>query len=228
MLGVKNYVFQKHQNILVHFFELAEKGKTLPGDSPGHMDGWGIGFYQGGKARFHKSGGSLIDEKQEFFEICRRIRSSKILLVHIRKSAWKETSKTVHAHPFLIGNILFTHNGTIRDFMALRKKISFNPPPLGAKDSEVYFHYMMSFAPIGLVKGFRRAINNIKKKHRYTSLTCLFTDGDFLYGFREYTRDPWYYSLYYAFDGETKIFSSQPISPNLKWKMLPKGRLFLF
>lgn len=228
MLGLKNYVFQKHQIILKNFFELAENGKTLPGDTPGHLDGWGIGFYKGGKARVHKSGGPVIEEKQEFFETCKRIRTSKILLIHFRKSAWKGTSKAPHAHPFSMGDILFTHNGTIRDFMALRKEIPYDPPPIGAMDSEVYFHYIMSIAPLDLIKGFRRAINHIRAKYQYTSLTCLFTDGDLLYGFRDYTKYPWYYSLYYALDGETKIFSSQPISPGLQWKMLPKGRLLVF
>ncbi len=228
MLGLKDYDFQKHQDMLKNFFELAENGKTLPGDPPGHLDGWGIGFYKGGRARVHKSGRPVIEEKLEFFETCRRIRTSKILLIHFRKSAWEGTSKAIHAHPFSNGDILFTHNGTIRDFMDLRKEILSAPPPVESKDSEVYFHYVMSFAPLDLIKGFRRAVNHIRARYRYTSLTCLFTDGALLYGFREYTQYPWYYSLYYALDGETKIFSSQPISPDLHWKMLPKGRLLVF
>jgi glutamine amidotransferase len=228
MLGLKNFVFRRHREILENFFELGEAGKTLPEDMPGHLDGWGIGFYQNGKAVVHKSGGSIVDEKQEFFETCERVKASRILLLHLRKSAWSGTSKTAHAHPFADRNILFTHNGTIRDFKDLRKEITHNPPHPEAMDSEVYFRYVMNFAPLGLTEAFRRATHHIKTSHTYSSLTCLFTDGNLLYGFREYTKDPWYYSLYYALAEETMIIASQPVFPCLPWKMLPKGKLFVF
>src|SRR4030042_2976014 len=141
MLGLKNFVFRKHREILENFFELAESGKTLPGDPPGHLDGWGIGYYKNGKAFVHKSGGSIVEEKQDFFKTCEKVGTSRILLLHLRKSAWSDTSSPVHAHPFAAGNILFSHNGTIRDFKSLRKEITHDIPHPGALDSEVSFHY---------------------------------------------------------------------------------------
>ncbi|OGP79110.1 MAG: hypothetical protein A2V86_13610 [Deltaproteobacteria bacterium RBG_16_49_23] len=228
MLGLKNFVFRRHQKILENFFELAKAGKFLPGDAPGHLDGWGIGFYKNGKAVVHRSGGSILEEKQEFFEICEKVKASKTLLLHLRKSSWSGTSKLVHAHPFASGNILFAHNGTIRDFKPLRKEITHDRPSPEALDSEVYFRYVMNFIPLGLAKGFRKAAGHIKTNHTHSSLTCLFADGNLLYGFREYTKDPWYYSLYYASDEEASIVASQPVSPSLRWKMLPKGKLFVF
>jgi glutamine amidotransferase len=228
MLGLKNFFFRRHKEILENFFELAETGKVLPGDTPGHLDGWGIGFYKNEKALVHKSGTSIVKEKEEFFETCERVKESKVLLLHLRKSAWSGTSKPAHAHPFVAGNILFAHNGTIRNFNTLRKEITHHPPHPEALDSEVYFHYVMNFAPLGLVKAFRRAARHIKTSHTYSSLTSVFTDGNLLYGFREYTKDPWYYSLYYAPAGEAMIISSQPVSQHLHWKMLPRGKLFAF
>jgi glutamine amidotransferase len=228
MLGLKNFVYQKHREILENFFELAEVGKIPPGNTPGHLDGWGIGFYKNGKAVVHKSGVSIVKEKQEFFETCERVKASKILLLHLRKSSWSETSKSAHAHPFAAGNILFAHNGTIRDFKTLHKKIIQDPPHPEMLDSEVYFRYIMSFISLGLAKAFPRAVRHIKTNHTYSSLTCLFTDGNLLYGFREYTKYPWYYSLYYSTSKEAMIISSQPVSPRLRWKMLPKGKLFAF
>lgn len=228
MLGLKNFVFRKHREILENFFELATSGKTPPGDPPGHLDGWGIGFYKNGKAVVHKSGGSIVEEKQEFFESCEKVKTSKILLLHLRKSSWRGTSKFAHAHPFATENILFAHNGTIRDFKPLREKIIHDPPPPEALDSEIYFRYVMNFVPLGLAKAFGRASYHIKKYHTYSSLTCLLTDGNLLYAFREYTKDPWYYSLYYAPAKEVIIVASQPVSPDLHWKMLPKGKLLIF
>ncbi|OGQ10815.1 MAG: hypothetical protein A2026_21840 [Deltaproteobacteria bacterium RBG_19FT_COMBO_46_12] len=228
MLGLKDFVFRRHREILENFFKLAESGKNLPGDTPGHLDGWGVGFYKNGKAFVHKSGSSIVKEKREFFDICERVKASRILLLHLRKSSWSGTSKLAHAHPFVAGNILFTHNGTIRDFKALRKRITHDPPHPEALDSEVYFRYVMNFAPLGLAKAIRKAACHIKTSHTYSSLTCLFADGNLLYGFREYTKNPWYYSLYYTPDQEATIVASQPVSPDLRWRMLPKGKLFTF
>src|SRR4030042_4234906 len=228
MLGLKDFVFRRHREILENFFKLAESGKNLPGDTPGHLDGWGVGFYKNGKAFVHKSGSSIVKEKREFFDICERVKASRILLLHLRKSSWSGTSKLAHAHPFVSGNILFTHNGTIRDFKALRKRITHDPPHSEALDSEVYFRYVMNFAPLGLAKAIRKAACHIKTSHTYSSLPCLFADGNLLYGFREYTKNPWYYSLYYTPDQEATIVASQPVSQDLRWRMLPKGTLFTF
>jgi glutamine amidotransferase len=228
MLGLKNFIFQRHREILENFFELAKTGKCPPGGTPGHLDGWGVGFYKDGKAVVHKSGGSIVEEKQKFFETCERVKASRILLLHLRKSAWSGTSEVAHAHPFAAGNILFAHNGTIRDFKALRKKIIQDSPPLEALDSEVYFHYVMNFAPLGLAKALRKAAIDIRTSHTYSSLTCLLVDGNLIYGFREYTKNPWYYSLYTASAEEATVVASEPVSPRLRWKMLPKGKVFVF
>lgn len=227
MLGLTNFVFRKHEGILTDFFELAESGKTLPEDSPGHLDGWGIGFYKNGTAVVHKSGHSIVKEKGAFFKICETVNTSNILLIHFRKSSWKGTSKLVHAHPFMAGNVLFAHNGTIRDFKTLRKKIILNPPPPQTLDTEVYLRYVMNFISLGLANAFQKAIRDIRSNHRYSSLTCLFSDGDRLYGFREYTRAPWYYTLYHARREEAAMISSQPVSKDLHWKMVPRRKLLV-
>jgi glutamine amidotransferase len=87
---------------------------------------------------------------------------------------------------------------------------------------------MMKFASLGAVKAFKKAVRHIKKYNSYTSLTCLFSDGNRLYGYREYSKNPEYYSLYYATFKGTAIISSQPLSPRLQWKMMRKAKLFIF
>jgi glutamine amidotransferase len=94
-----------------------------------------------------------------------------------------------------------------------------------ALDSEVYFRYMMKFASLGAVKALRKAVQHIKKYNSYTSLTCLFSDGNRLYGYREYRENPEYYSLYYATFEDSVVISSQPLSPRLRWKMLRKAKI---
>jgi len=229
MLGLKHFEYGRHKMILENFLALADTGNILPGDGPGHRDGWGIGYYKNGQAMVHKSGGSAAEEKREFCEICARIGHSKIILVHLRKSSWRGTSIANHAHPFSHAGILFAHNGTIRDYKTLLKEITEADKPYPqALDSEVYFRYVMNSASLGLEKGFRRAVQHIKKYNTYSSLTCLFSDGNKLYGYRECSEHPEYYSLYHAPFGDATLISSQPLSPHLQWKMLRKGTLSVF
>ncbi len=101
LLGIINYSFAVHKDILESFFALAETGKVLPGDPPGHKDGWGIGFYSEDKASVVKSGRSAAEEKERIFSELEKIFRSAVLIAHLRKSAWKDTSTERHAHPFL-------------------------------------------------------------------------------------------------------------------------------
>jgi predicted glutamine amidotransferase len=229
MLGLKNFEYGRHKEILENFLTLADAGKVPPGDGPGHLDGWGIGYYKDGQAVVHKSGGSAVEEKREFWETCARIDRSKVILVHLRKAAWPGTSTADHAHPFSHEGILFAHNGTVRDYKALLKEIRGQDQPCPeALDSEVYFRYVMNFASLGLENAFQKAVQHIRKYNSYSSLTCLFSDQNRLYGYREYSKHPEYYSLYHASFGDASLISSQPLSPRLRWKMMRKARLFVF
>jgi glutamine amidotransferase len=229
MLALKNFEFGRHKEILENFLALADTGNVPPGNDPGHHDGWGIGYYKNGQAVVHKSGGSAAKEKRDFWEICAGIDHSKIILVHLRKSSWAGTSIAEHAHPFSHEGFLFAHNGTVKDYETLLMEFTGrDKPPADARDTEVYFRYMMKFASLGAVKAFKKAVRHIKKYNSYTSLTCLFSDGNRLYGYREYSKNPEYYSLYYATFKGTAIISSQPLSPRLQWKMMRKAKLFIF
>lgn len=106
IFGIKHFDYTKHKELVENFFKLAEIGKTLKGDRPGHTDGWGIGYYKNGEAVIHKSGGSVIKEKNDFFSTLEKIAYSKVLIVHFRKSAWLGTNGAENSHPFRYKNIL--------------------------------------------------------------------------------------------------------------------------
>ncbi len=133
----------------------------------------------------------------------------------------------IHAHPFLYRGALFAHNGTVRNYKNLLKEIPGGNLLRQALDSEVYFRYIMSFAQLGLEKAFRKAVRRIKRNNAYSSLNCLFSDGHRLYGYREYSRQPGYYSLYHASVDGASIISSQPISRHGRWRMIGKGNLLV-
>ncbi len=227
MMALKPFDGRRHRGLLENFFRLAETGSTLPGDSPGHLDGWGIGYFHDGRAVVRKSGRSVVAEENNFFAVLEKIARSPILIVHLRKSSWSGTSSKIHAHPFRYQNTLFAHNGTIRDYRSLLKEIPERRSLTGALDSEVYFRYIMAFRKSGWERDFRKALQGIQTRNTYSSLTCLLADQTNLYAYREYRKNPEYYSLYSASSPDGTVVSSEPISSELQWKMIRRGRLFI-
>jgi predicted glutamine amidotransferase len=225
MLGVKNFDLRRHEEALRNFFDLARNGRTLPGDSPGHVDGWGIAYYAGGEPAVQKSGRSVVADEKRFWKTLETIGRSRVLLVHLRKSSWPGTSSPAHTHPFTWRKFSFAHNGTIRDYKKLLHELPPGEELRDALDSEIYFRYIMSFLSLGLEKAFPQAVRHIRKKNTYSSLNCIFSDGRRLYGYRDYRRNPEYYSLYRASQGGAGFISSEPVYPRARWKMIPGGEL---
>lgn len=217
MLGIKNFDFGKHQQILVDFIELSRIGKVPEGNPPGHNDGWGIGYYKNNKATVIKSGNPIIKDKNKILKILKSIKRTKILIVHMRKSSWKKTNTANNSHPFKYKNIILGHNGTIWDY----KKLIKNPNGL---DSKVYLQFIMTNYTGDITNAFNKSVSYLRKNSDYTSLTCLFSDGTKLYAYREYTKSPWYYTLYKTQVNNSAIFCSEPLS-DLKWKLLKKDSL---
>ena len=60
VLGITNFDYSKHEGMVARFCELARTGIVMAEDPPGHMDGWGLAFYQKGKLVVHKSGKSPV------------------------------------------------------------------------------------------------------------------------------------------------------------------------
>ena len=214
MMGITNFEYRKHKAIIDRFFALARTGAVPPKNAPGHLDGWGIAWYQNGKPKVVKSGGSIITERERFYKTIQRIRVTPVLILHLRKSAWEGTSTARHAHPFSDGRHVFVHNGTITDY---KKLIPAIVPRLrllaDSRDTEVMFHYIASQKPVAMSyeEKFIKAVKTIEKKNAYTSLSCLFSDGKVLYGYRRYSKLPQYYTLYQAVVGRSVIMSSEPL-----------------
>lgn len=226
LFGIKEFDLNTHRGILDAFLALAEKGNTLAEDPPGHLDGWGIGYYRDGKAIVHKSGGSLLDERGEYYDTLEKIGRSGILIVHLRKSAWKKTSTAEHAHPFADRNFVFAHNGTVRDYQKLLKDIPGAETQLsGALDTEVFFQYVISLSSGGMEAGFREAVSRIHNSNEYSALNSIFSDGTKLFAYRDYRKFPEYYTLYRAELGSSGIFSSEPLAPVRDWRLMEQKEL---
>lgn len=222
ILGITNFDYSRHQNIVARFCDLTRCGLVMAGDPPGHEDGWGLAFYQEGELVVHKSGVNLLAETDKVFRILSAAKRSPVMILHLRKSAWANTSSTRHAHPFHLDNTVFFHNGVVYDYQSLIPSITI--PGLGAdaRDTEVLFFHVMSGGAQDLGRDFLNSAALIKRQHKFSALNCLFSDGVKLFAYRDYAKEPDYYSLYKAFSDDSCFISSEPLDEHIRWEMMAK------
>ena len=222
VLGITHFDWSKHRKIVDRFCELAHSGVVMAGDPPGHMDGWGLAFYQDGQLVVHKSGVNLLEETDRIFAILNAAQSSPTMIMHLRKSAWANTSNTRHAHPFFLNNTVFFHNGVVYDYQGLLPDISIPGLSADARDTEVFFYHVMSGKAQDLAGNFLESVAKIKGDHKFSALNCLFSDGAKLFAYRDYAKEPDYYSLYRAHAENSWVISSEPLDEDLRWTMMAK------
>ena len=222
VLGITNFDCSRHQNIVERFCELARSGEVMAEDPPGHEDGWGLAFYQEGRLVVHKSGINLLEETDKVIGILSTAKSSPLMILHLRKSAWGDRYSTRHAHPFHLDNTVFFHNGVVYDYQGLIPDI--NLPGLGADalDTEVFFYHVMSGKSQDLGRAFLDTAALIKRNYKFSALNCLFSDGVKLFAYRDYAKEPDYYSLHKAFSDNSCLISSEPLDENMRWDMMAK------
>ncbi|MEJ2201483.1 MAG: class II glutamine amidotransferase [Desulfuromonadaceae bacterium] len=220
VLGITQFDMERHGPMITRFCQLARSGKVMAEDPPGHEDGWGLAFYEQGRLVVHKSGVNLLQETERVFGLLRELGSSPLLILHLRKSAWANTSNTRHAHPFYRDNTVFFHNGVVYDYQNLLPDIDLPELPADARDTEVFFYHILSRKGADLGEQFRASAAIIKSRYRYSALNSLFSDGQKLFVYRDYAREGDYYSLYRAGAANSRYFSSEPLDDALQWQMM--------
>lgn len=222
VLGITNYDYARHQKIVERFYVLAQNGVVMDEDPPGHEDGWGLAFYQEGRLVVHKSGVSILEEADRVNRILNAAKASPMMILHLRKSAWADSSNTRHAHPFHYDNTVFFHNGVVYDYQDLIPSITLPGLATDALDTEVFFYHFMSGATRGLGKAFLDTVALIQQKHKFSALNCLFSDGVKLFAYRDFAKEADYYSLFKAFTAGSWFISSEPLDKSMQWDMMAK------
>ena len=222
LLGITNFEYAKHEKLVKNFCQLAQGGMVMPGDPPGHGDGWGLAFYENGELVVRKSGGDLLLEAEQVTGALSRVGSTPVMILHLRKSAWKDTTCSRHAHPFFYKNIVFAHNGVVYEYERLLPDITIPGLADDALDTEVLFYHFISPQAEDLGRSFLETVSLIKEGFRFSALNCLFSDGRKLYAYRDYSKEPDYYSLYKSRAGASCIVSSEPLDEELRWEMMEK------
>lgn len=218
ILGLTQFDYARHRPLVEGFYALARCGAVMTGDPPGHGDGWGLAFYRQGRPVVHKSGLNLLEETDRIDAILRQAGRSPLLILHLRKSAWANTSSTRHAHPFHQGDSVFFHNGVVYDYQALLPRITVPGLEADARDTEVFFYHVLSGAAGDLGQGFLASVAHIRQWHRYSALNCLFSDGRTLFAYRDYAKEPDYYSLFKARVGDSRLICSEPLDGAAPWQ----------
>lgn len=220
VLGITNFDYARHRGIVERFCELARCGAVMAGDPPGHEDGWGLAFYREGGLVVHKSGACLLEETDKVLGPLSAVQTSPVMILHLRKSAWKNTSSARHAHPFHHDKTVFFHNGVVYDYQALLPAITLPGLEADARDTEVFFYHIMSGDRRDLGRAFLDSVATIKRQHTYSALNCLFSDGTKLFAYRDYAREANYYSLYKAFAQNSWLVSSEPLDESMQWDLM--------
>jgi predicted glutamine amidotransferase len=173
-------------------------------------DGFGVGWYSGENggppALFHGIGPAWSDPNLR--EIAAAVRSP-LFLAHIRASTGTPVQQT-NCHPFRYGNWLWLHNGSIREFPALKRDLQFAVDPRlfpaiqGSTDSETMFYLALTFGlraePVAAVERMVGFVESVGRAHGVeypVQMTVATSDGERVWGFR-YSTEGHSRSLFYS------------------------------
>ncbi|MHA2305942.1 MAG: class II glutamine amidotransferase [Candidatus Hodarchaeales archaeon] len=218
------------KEILLEFQNQAENGKVPPNLPPGHKDGWGITSSNPEKSSMipiEKQLGivyqsPLYKEMVDSFE-----KQPHIVLGHLRKASPQIPISFPNVHPFFLEEWAFIHNGTIYNAEALPRDSTLLLTSDNS-DSEIYFHFLVTQLrqreeSTKSLETIVSALESISVS--FSSLNCIFGNGEELFVVRWCDQLPEYYTLYYYELEEGIIIASEPIqSDNLDsgyWKEFP-------
>ncbi len=195
---------------------MAEVGKVPDqGDEEdGHRDGWGMvsfrmssPFYLGRSARpIH------IDPSfDQAVKGISNLETPNVLICHARRGT-EGATKLQNTHPFVADNLVFAHNGSVKEYHPRTVHV-----PRGDSDSaRVFSVFADKYSETHDVRGaLRSLLTESIRGHAFTGLIFLVSDGESLYGYREYGpgRDASYYNLMIARSANEVVLFQQSGMP---------------
>lgn len=192
-------------------------------------DGWGIAYYQNGRAKVEKAA-ERADTSRSFSPIIEKAKS-KVIIAHIRHATAGSICNE-NCHPFkkdlLNRDWVFAHNGTL-------EKLSGHNSTKGTTDSEIAFGMLLeqaeSYQNSGIIHG---TFSGIQKGIKFVLDSCsadstfnfLMSDGTIVYAFNHYPIKPIYYLKNEKDYGSAFLLSTQKLRGG-NWKELPADRLLM-
>jgi len=205
-----------------------------------HPHGWGIAWYQAGRVRVER--GLLPAHADQAFVEAARAARSRVVIAHVRDASVGPVSDA-NTHPFVHGQWIFAHNGTVarfKDVAKVRAQLEAEIDPVfrralrGQTDSERCFQIFLTrlaarrsaagvtlaevkTALLATTETIRRVAD--LSSARPSSLNFLVSDGRVLAASR-HGRD-----LHVAAAaGDEQVFAvaSEPIG-TADWQVVPEG-----
>lgn len=218
------------KEIFLEFQNQAEDGIVPPNLPPGHKDGWGItssNLEKTAMIPIERQLGSanqspLYTERVDSFE-----NQPHTVLGHLRKASPQIPISLPNVHPFFLEEWAFIHNGTVYNAETLPRDSSLLLTSDNS-DSEFYFQFLIT--QLKQRGEYTKSVDTIVSALEsisvsFTSLNCIFGNGEEMFVVRWCEQLPKYYTLYYYELEEGIIIASEPIrSNNLDfghWKEFP-------
>ncbi len=184
-------------------------------DGRGHVDGWGIYFDDGERRGYAGRDANSAFGNMQFLASAQKARDRHgIAIVHVRNAS-RGSVRQENSHPFASDRFALAHNGTINFQKQEGADIT---------DSEMLFRQIVDRTGAldfhdALVEGIRSA-----RETGFTGLVLLATDGESLFGFRDYSELENYFTLSYCtINGGTMV--SQIRSRGHDWISIDKGHM---
>jgi glutamine amidotransferase len=193
-------------------------------------DGFGIAWYD-----LDKTPGLYRDVLPAWADgnltsLCRMVRS-RLFIAHVRASTVGKTSRQ-NCHPFSHGRWSFCHNGQVPHFPTIERRLEAALPDTlyrarqGSTDSEMIF---LTLLANGLADdpdaAMAATIAQIGAGFGPVKLTCVFSDGQTLYGFRHASKGtaPTLYASD-TLDNGGLAFASEPLDGGV-WDTVPQNQI---
>lgn len=171
-------------------------------------DGFGIGWYANGQPPFTYRSTEPAWNDRNLRELSRHV-ISPLVFAHIRASTGGAIQQT-NCHPFRHGDWLWMHNGEIREFAKIKRKLAFTVDPSlyheieGSTDTEMFFFLALTFGlkdnpPLAVERavGFIEQVGHAQGIKYPVQMTVATSDGDKVWAFR-YSSEGKSRSLFYS------------------------------
>lgn len=231
MLAVVGENATEARDILARFRSQARASANGPPGDRSHPHGWGLVRAALGKAEYVARRAKDAATDDEYPRTVAGLRDAGLYLAHVRNASVGR-AELPNTHPFLAQGWAFCHNGTIKESRRLELA---GETYEGSTDSERYFRLFLRNlrGPAGVEDALRHAVETVDAGHRYSSLTCLFTNGRTLYGYRRVGSEIGrcgtkecqmeYYSLGWGRVGKSVVVAQEPtyLGEVRDWQVVP-------
>jgi len=218
---------------------IEQSRRALESTDSTNGDGFGLGWYgeREEPGLYKDVRPAWADENLR--HLCKHIRS-RLFFAHVRASTGTPTTRP-NCHPFAHGKWLFMHNGSIGNWMRIRRWVEALIPDayyatrLGTTDSEALFLAILGAGadkdPIAATAQTLAAVeSHIRDSGAQDPIrfTSALSDGKTLWAFRYASGDTKANSLYYRDFGDHVVIVSEPLDREQDfWKRVPSGHVIV-